>query len=963
MMPGEVWTGVQAMGEERSSAITGMSSDLASPSVTRPALARSLVQRAGTQRGMTIVVQGLAGMGKTWFLRELTHRARDAGRWEVSFVSADEVEAHVPYGFLERLLAGWGMAAELEDLLVDDQPAQPVVVGRELVRRQRRGGRSEHLTVIDDAQWIDDESVRVLRYALPRLTSRGLVAAIGVRTPHASDSFGAHLEDVATDNPLAQLVAIDPLTVAQIHAFAAERLGTTISPRSTEKLHRATGGSFLHVATVLDHLTPTEVSQLHLAWDIPLRGITAADNPLLADYRGLSAAARATTDIVCLARHQITRRDLARTAERLGEPVQVDEAIGAGVLIESGFGSAVAPNHALVAHAVREVLPPDRTRAVCRALAGVTEGYASIQFRLTAADSLDDELLAQVRRYVGTATEERAFDGVNAVLRGALGLVADHDDEVRDELLIMLGLANLRNKSSYLLLDLMEQYERLPPSMLGELLAIVLAAHHPETPFPQERVLALLQQPASSPDELTIQAYLSFLLAIMTMRTADHSMLPMLLADAQRRFAEAPSDPAELEDQRLAWMVDPDGHRAVLACFEVVRLHRGYRMAETAAAIPPLRARVEQLPDTGLKADALTTLAGAAAHTGDIVLARTLAEEAVGLLDHVAKPWTAGTTRLVLADCMLQQGELEAVADLISVMTDVSYDAVDLEVRPMCAALSAIVAAHQGRPARELARRAEALHQFSWEGFGPDLAVLAGCEIARAEGDPHGVLAAIDAAPVDTMINTGRGFLTHRAHALMDLGRWDEAAELVATLEEWRGTRWLENWGTLAWLQARLARADGRTAEADRRFRDAAGHTAFPVPYALTLVDHADLLASEGRVADARTRLREAQRVLTRIGAVAHLSRVEDALAALADADRSQLHRVLAELTTREREVVGYLADGRSNQQIADSLVVSVATVRFHVSNVLRKLQITSRAEVGRVVRGASPDGGGLLHP
>src|SRR5699024_3843174 len=224
MMPVEVWTGVQAMGEECSSAITGMSSDLASPSVTRPALARSLVQRAGTRRGMTIVVQGLAGMGKTWFLRELTHRARDAGRWEVSFVSADEVEAHVPYGFLERLLAGWGMAAELDDLLVDDQPAQPVVVGRELVRRQRRGGRSEHRTVIDDAQWIDGESVRVLRYALPRLTSRGLVAAIGVRTPHAPDSFGAHLEDVATDNPLAQLVAIDPLTVAQIHAFVAERL-------------------------------------------------------------------------------------------------------------------------------------------------------------------------------------------------------------------------------------------------------------------------------------------------------------------------------------------------------------------------------------------------------------------------------------------------------------------------------------------------------------------------------------------------------------------------------------------------------------------------------------------------------------------------------------------------------------------------------------------------------------------
>jgi DNA-binding CsgD family transcriptional regulator len=50
-------------------------------------------------------------------------------------------------------------------------------------------------------------------------------------------------------------------------------------------------------------------------------------------------------------------------------------------------------------------------------------------------------------------------------------------------------------------------------------------------------------------------------------------------------------------------------------------------------------------------------------------------------------------------------------------------------------------------------------------------------------------------------------------------------------------------------------------------------------------------------------------------------------------------------LTRREREVVGLIAQGFTNRQIAGELVVSNRTVEMHVSNVLAKLGITSRAQ------------------
>ena len=57
-------------------------------------------------------------------------------------------------------------------------------------------------------------------------------------------------------------------------------------------------------------------------------------------------------------------------------------------------------------------------------------------------------------------------------------------------------------------------------------------------------------------------------------------------------------------------------------------------------------------------------------------------------------------------------------------------------------------------------------------------------------------------------------------------------------------------------------------------------------------------------------------------------------------------HPALDELTEREREIVAWVATGRSNQEIAERLVVSPDTVRTHVSRAMVKLQARDRAQL-----------------
>ena len=66
------------------------------------------------------------------------------------------------------------------------------------------------------------------------------------------------------------------------------------------------------------------------------------------------------------------------------------------------------------------------------------------------------------------------------------------------------------------------------------------------------------------------------------------------------------------------------------------------------------------------------------------------------------------------------------------------------------------------------------------------------------------------------------------------------------------------------------------------------------------------------------------------------------------DGGRAPSAESASDLTEREQEVLTFLAEGASNEEIAASLVISPKTVARHRENIMRKLNLHSRAELVR---------------
>jgi NarL family two-component system response regulator LiaR len=70
-----------------------------------------------------------------------------------------------------------------------------------------------------------------------------------------------------------------------------------------------------------------------------------------------------------------------------------------------------------------------------------------------------------------------------------------------------------------------------------------------------------------------------------------------------------------------------------------------------------------------------------------------------------------------------------------------------------------------------------------------------------------------------------------------------------------------------------------------------------------------------------------------------------EAAQVLIKATRSPAEKIGSDLTDRELEVLALMVEGLNNNQLAERLVVSVSTAKFHVSSILSKLNASSRTE------------------
>lgn len=127
-----------------------------------------------------------------------------------------------------------------------------------------------------------------------------------------------------------------------------------------------------------------------------------------------------------------------------------------------------------------------------------------------------------------------------------------------------------------------------------------------------------------------------------------------------------------------------------------------------------------------------------------------------------------------------------------------------------------------------------------------------------------------------------------------------------------------------------------------------------------------------------RRRLRDQRREIRRISSWAEVRAGELSSGAIElSAGRAEQHEqraaapeLLADdglathLTTREIDVLRLMADGKTNGDIARALFVSEGTVKFHVKNILRKMQASNRADASaRYLRLTMNDGSAFASP
>jgi DNA-binding CsgD family transcriptional regulator len=194
-------------------------------------------------------------------------------------------------------------------------------------------------------------------------------------------------------------------------------------------------------------------------------------------------------------------------------------------------------------------------------------------------------------------------------------------------------------------------------------------------------------------------------------------------------------------------------------------------------------------------------------------------------------------------------------------------------------------------------------------------------------------------------------FIPDAAEAMIGLGRLGDAEHIVNALER-NGDRldraWMLAIGARcrSMLLAALGDLEGASSAAERALHE---HERLPMPFELarTQLLVGQLHRRQRRREAASTTLKAALSTFEELGTPVWADR------ARAELKRATGTRTRAELTASEQRVAELAATGVTNREMAAALFISPKTVEANLSRIYRKLNIRSRAELGRIMGSA----------
>jgi DNA-binding CsgD family transcriptional regulator len=903
-----------------------------------------LLEDARAGRSGVLAVVGEAGIGKSVLLG---YAEEQAGGMKVLRARGVRSEARIPFaGLLELLRPALGslpaipgpQAEALQSALAlrPGRARDRFAVGAATLSLLAAYAETAPLVVlVDDGHWLDGSSADALLFAVRRLVADPVAVIVAVREGESSLLDGAGL-------PTLQLTGLD---LAAAAALLAGQLGAPVRPGLADRLHRETGGNPLALIEL--------AGDRELADDsppgTPIAVGSSVAHAYLLRYRSLPPSAR---DILVLA-VAVDRGDmsvLTKAASLLGQDVAaLIPAEAAGLVTVRD--AVIEFRHPLARSAIYGQAPPDRRRAVHRALASALPD-ADVDRRawhLASAAFGPDAAASSALEQAGLRARQRSAYEVSsrAYERGAR---LAPEESVKARLLYAAAdaawLGGLADRAAALLEE---------ASQCAAAPDLVLAIEH------LRGHIALRRGPIMQAQEILVAA-------AAQAESADTDRAVVMLAEAVwAAICAADAAAMLLAAQRVADVVPPqrDGRTAFFALFAQgsaqVVAGEGERGAEQ------IRQAVEILERSDELRDDPRLLAWAAmgspwlrqAHLGpalgDRALAAARSQSAVGVLPSVLLQVSIGHAA--------SDRWTEALAGFHEAITLARETGQNTELAWTLARL-ALLEARMGR-AEQSRLHADAGLDLSRRlglGLSEVWSIAALGELELSLGHPEPALACFEEQQAVLTAHGIRDVDLSPAPELVELylrlGRPREAAHAADEYSRAATAK------AQPWALARAARCRGLAAPGDvpgDSFEIAlALHQQTPDVFetARTHLAYGSHLRRARQRIQAREQLRAAIDIFDNLGAEPWSETARSELAATGETARRRDPATLNELTPQELQIALRVAEGRTTRETAAALFLSPKTIEHHLHNIYRKLAISSRRElIGAITRHPEPAG------